>query len=99
TINQATTQADPTNTSPIHFTVVFSEVVAGFTTSNIALSGSAGPTSETISVTNGATYDVAVIALSSNGTVTASITSGTVHDAAGNVLSTGSTSTDNTVTY
>ena len=30
TINQAAGQADPTNASPINFTVVFSEAVTGF---------------------------------------------------------------------
>jgi len=32
TIDKASTQADPTNTSPIHFTVVFSEAVSDFAT-------------------------------------------------------------------
>ena len=32
TINQASGQTDPTNTSPIHFTVVFSESVSDFAT-------------------------------------------------------------------
>src|SRR5262249_2386659 len=39
TINQALGQADPTNTSPIHFTVVFSEAVTDFATGDVTLSG------------------------------------------------------------
>ena len=37
TINQAAGQADPTNASPINFTVVFSEAVTGFTGSDVTL--------------------------------------------------------------
>ncbi len=44
TINQAAGQADPTNTSPINFTVVFSESVSNFTGADVTLSGSAGAT-------------------------------------------------------
>ena len=42
TINQAAGQADPTNASPINFTVVFSEPVTGFTDGDVTLSGTAG---------------------------------------------------------
>src|SRR5207237_3367417 len=37
TINQAIGQADPTNVSPINFTVVFSEPVTGFTSADVLL--------------------------------------------------------------
>ena len=37
TINQAAGQADPTNASPINFTVVFSEPVTGFATGDVTL--------------------------------------------------------------
>src|SRR5262249_42593156 len=40
TINQAAGQADPTNASPISFTVVFSESVTGFTGSDVSFAGS-----------------------------------------------------------
>ena len=43
TIDQAAGQADPTNTSPVNFTVVFSEPVTGFTDTDVTLSGTAGP--------------------------------------------------------
>ncbi len=42
TINQAAGQADPTNASPINFTVVFSEPVSDFATGDVTLSGTRG---------------------------------------------------------
>ena len=55
TINQAAGQADPTNVSPIHFTVTFSEPVSNFINTDVTLS------SGTATVTgSGAVYDVAV---------------------------------------
>src|SRR5439155_1886546 len=42
TINQAATQADPTSSAPINFTVVFSEPVSGFTGSGVTITGTAG---------------------------------------------------------
>ena len=44
TINQATGQADPTNLSPIRFTVVFSESVSDFANGDVAIGGTAGGT-------------------------------------------------------
>ena len=44
TINQAATQADPTNVAPIHFTVVFSEAVSDFATGDVTLGGTATAT-------------------------------------------------------
>jgi Ca2+-binding RTX toxin-like protein len=97
TINQAAGQADPTDTSPIHFTVVFNEPVADFATGDVTLSGTAGAT--TAVVTGGPTeYDVAVSGMTTSGTVIATVGSVVAHDAAGNANAS-STSTDNTVTY
>jgi Ca2+-binding RTX toxin-like protein len=97
TIDQAAGQADPTGTSPIHFTAVFSEAVTGFDGSDVTLSGTANAT--TAVVTGGpTTYDVAVSGMSANGTVTASIPAGAAIDTGGNG-NTASTSTDDTVTY
>ena len=64
TINQAGTQNDPTNASPINFTVVFSESVTGFASADVTIAGTAGGT-KTVAVTevapnDGTTYDVAV---------------------------------------
>ena len=96
-IDQAAGQADPTNASPINFTVVFSETVSGFTGSDVTLSGTAGAT--TAVVTGGpSSYNVAVSGMTGVGTVVASIAANRVTDANGNGNS-ASTSTDNTVTY
>ena len=54
----------------------------GFGTSGVALGGSASPSSDTVSLVSGTTYDVSVSGMASNGTVTASVTAGTAHDPA-----------------
>jgi glucuronoarabinoxylan endo-1,4-beta-xylanase len=97
TINQAAAQADPTNSSPIHFTATFSESVSDFATGDVTLSGSAGATTATVTG-SGTTYDVAVSGMSQAGTVIASIAAGVAHDAAG-TPNAASTSSDNQVTY
>jgi hypothetical protein len=97
TINQASTQADPTNTSPINFTVVFSETMTGFTSDDIVLSGTAGATTATVTG-SGATYNVAVSGMTQPGTVTVNVPSAVAMDAAGNGNA-ASTSTDNTVVF
>ena len=99
TINQAAGQADPTNASPINFTVVFSEAVTDFATGDVTLGGTAGARPRpSRSTGSGTTYNVAVSGMTGNGTVIATIAAGVAHDAAGNA-NTASTSTDNTVTY
>ena len=101
TINQAAGQADPTNVSPIHFTVVFSEPVTGFVSGEVILGGTVGAITSAateIAPNNGTTYDVAVSGMTGNGTVTASIAAGVAQDAAANG-NTASSSTDNTITY
>src|SRR4029079_17721154 len=61
TINQAAGQGDPTATSPISYTVVFSESVTGFTGSDVAFTGStAGGTLVAGVSGSGATYTVTV---------------------------------------
>lgn len=98
TINQAAGQADPTSTSPINFTVTFSEPVTGFDASDVTLSGtSTGAT--VLSVTGGpTTYNVAVTATNS-GTVIANIVNNAATSISNAAPSTASTSTDNTVTF
>lgn len=98
TINQAVGQADPTNTAPIHFTVVFSEVVTDFTGSDVTITGTAPGTITKAVTGSGTTYDVAVSGMTDSGTVIANIAAGVTHDLAGNA-SLASTSTDNTVMY
>ena len=103
TINQASGQADPTNTSPINFTVVFNEPVTGFgdAAGDVTLSGTAGATTAVVSEVapmDGTTYNVAVSGMISHGTVIATVGANVAEDAAGND-NTASISTDNTVTY
>ncbi len=98
TINQAATQADPTNSSPINFTVVFSKPVSGFTGTGVTLSGTAGG-AKTVAVSGGpSTYTAAVSGMTTAGTVIATIAAGVARDAAGNP-NTASTSTDNSVSF
>ena len=97
TINQGSTQVDPTSTSPIIFDVVFSEPVTGFATGDVTLSGTAGATTAIVSG-SGATYTVTVSGMTTSGTVIASINAGVAVDAGTNP-NLASTSTDNTVTY
>ena len=52
TINQASTQPDPTGSSPILFAVVFSETVPTFDAGDVAITGTAGGT-KTVTVTGG----------------------------------------------
>ena len=99
TINQAAGQADPTSTSPINFTVTFSETVTGFAASDISFAGSTVGGTLTAAVTGtGPTYNVAVSGMTGAGNVVVSVPAGAATDAAGNA-SLASTSTDNTVAY
>ena len=100
TIDQATGQMDPTNGSPINFTVVFSELVSDFATGDVTLSGTAGATTAIVTNPSGddITYNVAVSGMTGNGSVVATIAAGVAHDAAGNA-SLASDSLDNTVEY
>jgi hypothetical protein len=97
TINQASGQSDPTGTSPIDFTVVFSESVSGFATGDVTLSGTAGASTATVTG-SGTTYNVAVSGMTTSGTVIATVGAAKATDAAGNANA-ASTSTDNTVAY
>lgn len=98
TINQAGAQADPTGTSPINFTVVFSESVSNFATGDVAITGTAGGTKTATVTGSGTTYNVAVTGMTTAGAVIASINAGVATDAAGNG-NTASTSTDNSVSW
>ncbi|MDM8551145.1 hypothetical protein QUF72_13760, partial [Desulfobacterales bacterium HSG2] len=97
TINQETDQADPTNSTTIDFTVVFSESVIGFDDTDITLDGTASPTTAVITG-DGPIYNVEVSGMTSAGTVTASIGEGKATDGAGKGNA-ASTSDDNEVTF
>ncbi|MCE1252216.1 MAG: DNRLRE domain-containing protein [Anaerolineae bacterium] len=97
-INQASSQSDPTSVFPINFTVEFSEAVNDFDSSDVNLGGTA-PGTKSVSVSgSGATYNVAVSGMIGSGTVTASIAAGVAHNANGDPNQ-ASTSSDNQVTY
>ena len=97
TIDEAPGQDDPTDVSPINFTVVFSEDVIDFGDGDVSLSGTAGATTAVVTG-EGTTYNVAVSGMTGDGTVIATIEAGAATDAAGNT-SAASTSIDNTVTF
>src|SRR5262249_40134326 len=58
TIDQAAAQADPTNGSPINYTVVFNAPVSDFDSTDVVLSGTAGATTALVTG-SGTTYNVA----------------------------------------
>jgi Bacterial Ig-like domain len=110
TINQATTQIDPTATGPVKFTVVFNQPInpTTFTASDIVLSGTApGLFVASIPQTapnDGTTFEV-IVNTTGNGTVVASIPQKTVSNSIQALNpdtpvfnDANSTSTDNTVT-
>jgi LPXTG-site transpeptidase (sortase) family protein len=100
-IEQASGQPDPTNVSPINFTVTFSEPVTGFDENDINLGGTAGAATANVTEifpNDGTTYNVAVSGMALDGDVTASVIADAAEDGTGN-KSTASTSADNTVTF
>jgi hypothetical protein len=97
TINQRADQADPTKTTPIRWTVTFSESVTGFTAGDLNRTGSS--TGGSAAVTgSGTTYEVSLTGTPSNGTIAFDVPSGRAQDASG-LGNTASTSTDNVVTF
>ena len=97
TVNQASTQDDPTDDTSVEFTVTFSEPVSGFTGSDVTIGGTAGATTAT--VTGGPnTYTVSVTGMANDGTVTVSVPANAAVDSSGNGNAV-ATSTDNSVTY
>jgi subtilisin-like proprotein convertase family protein len=104
TVNQAADQADPTSSSPIKFTVVFSEPVNDFEPEDVSVSGSAfsAAAQKTVTVTPSSgpasEYTVLVSGMDSVGTVRVTVPAGVAHDVVGNP-NTASTSTDNVVRF
>ena len=98
TIDQAMGQADPTDMSPILFSVMFSEAVVGFGGDDISFAGSTLSGLVATVSGSGVSYTVSVTGMSGNGTVVASLGAGAVTDLAGNV-SFASTSADNSVFF
>lgn len=98
TVDQAASQSDPTNGSPVRFSVVFNKPVTDFTASDLSLGGTAGGTRTATVTGSGQAYEVAVSGMTGTGTVTASLAAGVATDAAGNTNA-ASTSTDNSVLF
>nr|WP_233258767.1 cadherin-like domain-containing protein [[Phormidium] sp. ETS-05] len=98
-MEQAAAQTDPAPTSPINFTITFSETVTGFDASDISFTGSTAGGTLTPTITgSGTTYNVAVSGMTTSGTVVPTVIANAAIDAALNG-NTASTSTDNSVTY
>jgi cyclophilin family peptidyl-prolyl cis-trans isomerase len=98
TVNQAATQSDPSGASAVHFTVVFSEPVTGFSSTDVTIGGTVWGNLKATVTGSGAKYDVAITGMGKSGTIVVTIGADVVSDAAGN-KSTASTSTDNTVNF
>ncbi|HOT45052.1 MAG TPA: DUF2341 domain-containing protein [Spirochaetota bacterium] len=100
TIDQASGQADPANTLPIHFTVTFSEPInpTTFTTADITQNGTATGITWNLSTADNITWTLSATAVTGQGTLVPSIAAGMVQDPGGN-NNYASTSTDNSVTY
>ncbi|MEO5946404.1 MAG: DUF4394 domain-containing protein [Chitinophagaceae bacterium] len=97
TINKAATQADPTTTPPVKFTVVFDQDVTGFDASDISFEGSTVPGILVATVSGtGPTYQVSVSGITGAGNVVASVVAGAATNTS-NQASLASTSTDNDV--
>lgn len=101
TINQAATQADPTNASPINFDVVFNTAVSGFTNADVVISGMAATPVKTVTDSGDHMhFNVAVTGMADGETVAARIIAGAAfYVGHSDIVSKASTSTDNHVTY
>jgi cysteine-rich repeat protein len=99
TIEQASTQIDPTSARPIELTVEFSRAVVGFSGSAVSFAGSTAPGALLASVGgSGASYVVFVSGMTGSGNVVASIPEGAVVDDA-ETPNLASTSVDATVAF
>ncbi len=95
TIEQAGAQADPATSSPVEFTVTFSESVSDFATGDVTIAGTTGATTATVTG-SGTTYTVVVSGMTSNGWVSAYVAAGVATNA-GATPNGASASADNVV--
>ena len=95
TVEQAGGQADPATSSPVEFTVTFSESVSDFATGDVTIAGTTGATTATVTG-SGTTYTVAVSGMTSNGWVSAYVPAGVATNA-GATPNGAAASTDNVV--
>src|SRR5206468_3846044 len=74
TVNQGAGQADPTNSSPVNFDVMFSAPITGFQNTDVSLTGSTVGGFLAVGVTgSGANYTVSVTGMTGIGTIVVSI--------------------------
>ena len=97
TIEQGTSQVDPTNSEPIVFDVEFSETVLGFSSNDVTITGMANTPVVDVSG-SGSSYTVEISGAMDGETISAEVASNAALDLAGNP-SLESTSSDNNVTY
>ena len=100
-INQKSGQADPTNSFPVEFDVVFERAIddATFTVADITQNGTATDVSWTITNSgNNTDYTLRATALTGTGTIIPSIDTGLVTEQLG-TTNNASTATDNSVTF
>jgi hypothetical protein len=85
TVQRAAGQAAASTGRVIHFTAVFSEPVAGFTTGDAKVSGTAGATRAVVTRRgrDGTTYDVAVRGMKRTGTVIVMVPAGVARERSG----------------
>ncbi len=100
TINQSSTQPDPTDINSIKYTVIFSEEIDEdtFTHEDILISGSTTAQVKSITKISETEYEVEIENLTNGETITTTIPADVFTDLAGN-NNVASTSTDNSVTY
>lgn len=100
TITQKPGQSDPTNSLPIEFNIVFSEVIdaSTFDVSDITQNGAATGIVWALSTVDNKNWQLKATAASSDGTVVPSVAAGKVLDLAGN-SNTASVAIDNSVDY
>ena len=102
TIDQAPTQADPAESLPIIFQVVFSAAVSDFDIDDVVLDGTTAPGALVTAVEqvddSKTTYNIFVSGMTGMGTVVASVNAGTAHSVFG-IANSASTSADNTVEF
>ncbi len=96
-ITRAAGQAYITNSSTVHFSVNFSNVVSDFTNTDVQYSGVANPTSVAVSG-SGRLYDVAVSGMQNDGSITINIPANIAQDSYGK-SNNSSINTENTVIY
>jgi hypothetical protein len=96
TINQKGSQSDGSSFAYVQYDVVFNEPVTGFDGSDVALSGTAGPTTAFVSG-SGSTYTVTVSGMTSAGAVVANVLAGGARDVFDHNANLASTSSDNSV--